>query len=158
MEQVLNGWQASEREMGCLNGSFPSSVLVNLWIETFCGVGWEVPAGLDICRKCFWLWNSIVCMCLQCYLKWKITSAGGMGMLLELQLTPLDCQSYCCTWALNSFWQTFTRLHLLLENSCSTLFPKKAFPKAFEDLPFSVLVASGFMEVHWAQKWNRAAI
>lgn len=32
-------------------------------------------------------------------------------------------------WALNSFLQTFTRLNLLLENSCSTLFPTE--PQSF---------------------------
>lgn len=52
-----------------------------------------------------------------------------MGMLLDLQLRPTDWQTYCCIWALNSFWQTFTRLHLLLENSYSALFPRE--PQSF---------------------------
>lgn len=126
--------------------------------DSFSGawVGWEVRAGLKLCRKSFWLWNSVVFMRLHCYLKWKITSAGGMGMLLDLQLRPTDCQTYCCIWALNSFWQAFTRLHLLLENSYSTLFPRE--PQSFEDVPFSVWIASAFTEVHCTQKQNRAAI
>lgn len=127
--------------------------------DSFSGawVGWEVCAGLKLCRKSFWLWNSITFMRLHCYLKWKITSAGGMGMLLDLQLRPTDCQTYCCIWALKTpfgrpsldcifFWKIHTAYYFQ-EN-----------PKAFEDLPFSVLIASAFMEVHCTQKQNRAAI
>lgn len=104
------------------------------WIvdwDSFSGAwaGWEVRAGFRLCRKRFWPCNSIMFICLHCYLKWKFTSAGRMSVLLDLQLRPIDCQTYCCIWALNSFWQTFTRLHLLLENSYSTLFPTE--PQSF---------------------------
>lgn len=88
------------------------------------GVGWEICAGLKHCRKHFWLWNSFMFVCPHCYLKWKITSTSGMGMLLELQNYRLP--NLLLVWALNSFLQTFTRLNLLLENSCSTLFPTEA--------------------------------
>lgn len=159
MEQVLNGWQASERETGCLNGSFPSPVLENCGLRLFL---WSMsrlgsPCRFKTLQKSFWLWNSIMFMHLHCYLKWKITSAGGMGMLLDLQLRPTDCQTYCCIWALKTplgrpspdctfFWKIHTAYYFQ-EN-----------PKAFEDLPFSVLIASAFTEVHCTQKQNRAAI
>lgn len=99
-----------------------------------------------VCRRHFCFWRNSTFMHLHHYLSWKITFAGGMGLLLVFQLRHIDCQTYLCIWALNPFWQTFTRPCTSFWKIHTAHYFQQNL-KASEALPFSAAIASGFMEV-----------
>jgi len=110
-----------------------------------------------VCRRHFWFWKKSMFLCLHHYLSWKITFAGGTGMLLDFKLGHMHCQTYLCMWALNPLWQTFARLCVYFWKIHKDRYFQQNLI-TFEALPFSAAIASAFMQVLRTQKWNRAAI
>lgn len=159
MEQVLNGWQASERETGCLNGSFSSPVLENCGLRLFL---WSMSRLGSLCRFKTLQEELLALEQHHVYASPLLSQMKNNFCWWNGHVARSPTQTYRLPNLLlylsfkNSFWQTFTRLHLLWKIHTAHYFQENL--KAFEDLPFSVLIAPAFTEVHWTQKQNRAAI